>query len=1025
MNALKSLPALFVWLFLTSFLFWGDDEEKQLQKLHQSAESALQARDFAKAKESYTELLSRVDVYSNEKYKVNWTTYIDTTMRLAETLKALGEIEKASNLLSELIAKSPPGEYLAPIQLSQARLISHHNSPQKAFREMVEISYRYPKEKWKKEEQSFFVALEYSLDTYYDQLAQKAKRHLSAKVHEQAIELYKELVEACDYGYYPKASLAGSLIPKKMRYRLAEAYFQQSNFEGSLTLLPLPPKAEDEIDREMIYLTALCYREKEEYEKALDLFHQYTKSADRANLDHYDHAVFEIGYFYYRAGNLARAKETFELLKRTDGPKKKPAFVAALYLARILIKEGAYREAEVLLNPLAQELPIQDPLRHEFCYLRGEAAYYLGEYSIAKDLFERSLPLQKGRCAWAHEALYHLGLCYLRLGDDRLKGRHVRLHLFQKAEELFEKLLGTQQKESAFLALARLHLTRHQHFRAQEDLQKLTSLLSAPTFALSNAGQQEILLLQGECAADYSEKERFYALATESQFRHCPLYADAWYVRALNHFQEGLRHPQKEAPYFEMAVTGFEQAFNLIGQTDKKKASQILKLEAKANFYRNSPISSLSLLEILLNQFEEKSEQHEEALYLRGLVAAHLPELNYFPIAIESLSQVVAEYPQGQYVDHALHILGTLYFKQKNYTKAKATFLKLAKHYPDSSLAAEGWFWAAESSEKQALDDVVDLRKEVYENYPQSEKAAEAYFRQYPYAKYLEGESRTLAHLKDFPRRFPNSPLLVVIHYLLGLNNQVFEEAKESFEEAVSSFQFCLEEGKIPETAFVYFRYQALLKLAQLHLTQDLELTQKLLQAIASDFMQADHPLASLLCAKSSYPPIYEECEYTLAQCYLKLGKELRAQKQLASMLAHYEQAGIKEGYYLSQVWKKQGTLALRCEDYETALKCYEIAEKCGQLHLPDEKKLSLWVLQSQCYRGKKDYDAAMRLLSKTINADIASPLRLKAMYLRAEIYEEQTRPELAIRQLEATAKKGGEWGLKSKEKLRANYGME
>lgn len=1024
MNVMKPLPVLLVWLFLTSFLFWGEDEEKQLQKLHQSAESALQVRDFAKAKESYTELLNRIDVYSNEKYKVNWATYIDTVMRLAETFKALGEIEKASNLLADLLAKSPPDEFLAPIKLSQTRLISHHHSPQKAFREMMELSRRYPREKWKKEEQSFFLALEYSLDTYYDQLAQKAKRHLSAKVHEQAIELYKELVEACDQGYYPKASLAGSLIPKKMRYRLAEAYFQQANFEGSLTLLPLQPKAEDEIDREMIYLAALCYREKEEYEKALDLFHQYTKSADRADLDHYDHAVFEIGYFYYRSGNLAKAKESFELLKRTEGPKKKPIFVAALYLGRILIKEGDYREVELLLNPLAKELSNQDPLRHEFCYLRGEAAYYLGEYSLAKDLFECSLPSQKGRCKWAHEALYHLGLCYLRLGDDRLKGRHVRLHLFQKAEELFEKLLGSQQKESALLALARLYLTRQEHFREPEDQQKLSSLLHTPSIALSNAGQHEILLLKGESATEYKEKERFYAEATEAQFRHCPLYADAWYVRALNHFQEGLRHPQEETPYFEMAVTGFEQAFSLIGQTDKKKASHILKLEAKANFYRNSPISSLKLLETLLNQFEEKSEQREEALYLRGLVAAHLTDQAYFPIAEESLCQVEAEYPEGQYADHALHILGTLYFKQKNYVKAKATFLKLAEHYPDSDLAAEGWFWAAESSEKLS-EDVADLRKEVYENYPQSLKAAEAYFRQYPYAKYLEGDTKTLAHLKDFPRRFAKSPLLVVIHYLLGLNNQNYEEAKESFEEAIESFQFCLEEGKIPETAFVYFRYQALLKLAQLHLTEDLELTQKLLQAIASDFMQPDHPLASLLCAKSSYPPIYEECEYTLAKCYLKLGKELRAQKQLASMLSHYEQAGMKEGYYLSQVWKKQGALALRCEDYDTALKCFEIAEKCGQLHLPDEKKLSLWVLQSQCYRGKKEYDAAMRLLSKTINADIASPLRLKAMYLRAEIYEEQTRPELAIRQLEATAKKGGEWGLKSKEKLRANYGME
>ena len=39
-------------------------------------------------------------------------------------------------------------------------------------------------------------------------------------------------------------------------------------------------------------------------------------------------------------------------------------------------------------------------------------------------------------------------------------------------------------------------------------------------------------------------------------------------------------------------------------------------------------------------------------------------------------------------------------------------------------------------------------------------------------------------------------------------------------------------------------------------------------------------------------------------------------------------------------------------------------------------------------------------------------------MYLRAEIYELQNRPELALKQLEATASKGGEWSQKAKEKL-------
>ena len=54
---------------------------------------------------------------------------------------------------------------------------------------------------------------------------------------------------------------------------------------------------------------------------------------------------------------------------------------------------------------------------------------------------------------------------------------------------------------------------------------------------------------------------------------------------------------------------------------------------------------------------------------------------------------------------------------------------------------------------------------------------------------------------------------------------------------------------------------------------------------------------------------------------------------------------------------------------------------------------------------------------------DVISPLRIKAMFLRAEIYELQGRPELAIKQLEAAARKGGEWAQKAQEKLEQVYG--
>jgi hypothetical protein len=63
--------------------------------------------------------------------------------------------------------------------------------------------------------------------------------------------------------------------------------------------------------------------------------------------------------------------------------------------------------------------------------------------------------------------------------------------------------------------------------------------------------------------------------------------------------------------------------------------------------------------------------------------------------------------------------------------------------------------------------------------------------------------------------------------------------------------------------------------------------------------------------------------------------------------------------------------------------------------------------------------------LSKAINDDAISSLRIKAMFIRAEIYAIQGRNDLARKQLEATSKKGGEWALKAKQKLDMEYGYQ
>jgi Tfp pilus assembly protein PilF len=116
----------------------------------------------------------------------------------------------------------------------------------------------------------------------------------------------------------------------------------------------------------------------------------------------------------------------------------------------------------------------------------------------------------------------------------------------------------------------------------------------------------------------------------------------------------------------------------------------------------------------------------------------------------------------------------------------------------------------------------------------------------------------------------------------------------------------------------------------------------------------------------------------------------------------------------------------MREKEFEFALKALVNAEDASKGKvLSSDQRLDLWIQQSYSYQGLNQLDQAILILSKVINDDTISSLRLKAMYLRAELYERQERPELARKQLEALTKKGGDWAQKAKDKLDKDYGYQ
>jgi TolA-binding protein len=113
-------------------------------------------------------------------------------------------------------------------------------------------------------------------------------------------------------------------------------------------------------------------------------------------------------------------------------------------------------------------------------------------------------------------------------------------------------------------------------------------------------------------------------------------------------------------------------------------------------------------------------------------------------------------------------LLGSLYFQHKDFRKASTAFSDLIRKFPHSDHVPSSWFWAAECSDLEDNDPSIarEYRRTIFETFPESEYAPEAYFHFYSFAEYLQGNFQAMQHLKAMEKYFASSPYLIVSYYL-------------------------------------------------------------------------------------------------------------------------------------------------------------------------------------------------------------------------------------------------------------------
>jgi len=870
-------------------------------------------------------------------------------------------------------------------------------------------------------------------DAYYD-----------AGLFDRAVGAYLDLLEANPDGA-AKAEIS---------LKLAQSYYQQGLFAQAVDVLEMTsPTSEGQL------LMGMSYNHLGLYDKAIEILDQVQSESKFYELAHY-----ELGLSYYRLGQSDKAYEIFGTASKVP--------LSQIYAAKIDLENKRYTLALSRLKNVEEKLTPSDPLQFEIAFIAGEIAYQTREYKSAVAHFEKALPKPNPiTVPWFRDTMLYLGHSYLKLGDDDLLSRDQQRVYFQKATDAYLRLLESPDlaAEKVYLALAQCYLTIDSRLQDSLAKQEADKLLSNTEFYYSPEAKMEALLLRAQAASSHQDRERIYRQITVEGNQFSSFYAKAWYLRGMNDFEEGevlegLHRSEEANRLFERSITAFQKAFELFSEGSPKEAALALKYQAQTLGKMQGEgylLQGLAILERFSGEGKTLGDwldDPDEIFYLKGLLNSRLfyakGDSEYFNLAEEALKTASAKFPKGRFLDRNLHLLGILYYKEGLYQAAEKAFLRISQDSPSSSLSGDGLFWVAKALEAQNKnpEEVKRLRQEVYSHYPESKYASEAYFTVYSYRDYLQGERPAIKHLQSFVHKYPNSPFVMIAHYLIGLDYKRDRKSPEgkwirkrnltasidAFQEVDSTFDsLCLSEQLSSQDLeyFITVKYRATLEraLTNLAIAEEsqgtkkqiyLDYAQEVFKQIIQDFSSPFNSLTAVLKNKEPFPSILEESSYWLAQTNIKSGKDMEAYKILQDMLDTYQRALITRGYYLSRAWRDLAMLDNgQGKPQEAIVKLLKAEDAAKGRILSPEQKLELWLDQAACFEALNQQDQALLVLSKAINDDSISGLRIKAMFLRAEIYEKQGRQELARKHFEATSRKGGEWGQQAKFKLEQKYG--
>jgi len=547
--------------------------------------------------------------------------------------------------------------------------------------------------------------------------------------------------------------------------KLATAYLKVGDLEEAKIWFSLVKDMSLEYQADAVYNLGYIDYVEGRYDAALEAFTSLLRD------EVYDALVpYYIGEIHLLRGEYQKADEVAsDYLRHFSGHKDEAEMMRVQGEARYGMKDymGTVSSLENYVNAVPRP-------QRKAMYELGMGYYHTGAYSRATEMLGRTTMVQD---ALAQNANLHMGLAYLQLKDRNLArmafeqasiddyDRSVKeqalynyalcIHEtsyspFAESVTVFERFLN-EFPDSRYRERVNDYLVEtYMNTRSYDAALKSIAKISKPGPRIMEAKQKILFRLgtQAFANARFAEALQYFNRSLEVGQYNPSVKADAYYWRGeANYRLENYKNAGQDLRrYLELADNKRSQEYGLalynLGYTDFKLKNYGSALNWFSRFVSEGVDDNKQVLADAYNRmgdcnfyarkFDDARRSYDKAeqidsslgdysLYQEGFVKGLQRD---YTGKIQSLNQLITNYPQSQYIDDALYEQGRAFVQLEDHANAIERFQMLLKNFSHSPMARRA---ANEVGllyyQNDKYPEAIAAYKNVIKSYPGSEEA--------------------------------------------------------------------------------------------------------------------------------------------------------------------------------------------------------------------------------------------------------------------------------------------------------------